>query len=488
VQYDCIAKNIITSALNLDEFFRVSQCSSAKEKWDVLEVTHEGTNDVKRARKHALIQEYELFRMQPGEAIADVQKQFIHIVNHLIGLRKQFDKEELNIKILKCLDRSWQPKVTAISETRGLTTLTTAALFGKLREHELEMTRLKEMESTEKKSISLALKSKAAEIETSEDSTEDDSETENLNLLTRRFQKFIKLKSISKNQQSKRYNKKFDFFSAKLTCFGCGKQGHIKADCPNLSDKEKPIERKSYKAGKTRKAYIAWEDNASTSNNLSQEDVEANLCLIAGEDSEVCLASSKLMWYLDSGCSKHMTEDSTQLINTKWKSTGYVTYGDNNRGKILGVGDIGGNDRVIIKDVLLVKGLKHNLLITFKPAQCLITDSKSAETVLVGKRVSNIYMLNVSCISSSMNCLLSRDDESWSWYRRLAHIHMHHSNKIASKDLVIGLPKLKFERKKLCQACQRGKQTKSTFKPINVVSTSRPLEMLHLIYLVLLEQ
>ena len=63
MQYDCIAKNIITSAMNLDEFSRVSQCSSAKEMWDVLEVTHEGTNDVKRARKHTLIQEYELFRM-----------------------------------------------------------------------------------------------------------------------------------------------------------------------------------------------------------------------------------------------------------------------------------------------------------------------------------------------------------------------------------------------------------------------------------------
>ena len=80
----------------------------------MLEVTHEGTNDVKRARKHALIQEYELFRMQPGELIADMQKQFTHIVNHLIGLGNQFDKEELNIKILKCLDRSWQPKVTTI--------------------------------------------------------------------------------------------------------------------------------------------------------------------------------------------------------------------------------------------------------------------------------------------------------------------------------------------------------------------------------------
>jgi len=63
VQYDCVAKIIITYALNLDEFFRLSQYSSAKEMWDILEVTHEGTNDVKRARKHALIQEYELFRM-----------------------------------------------------------------------------------------------------------------------------------------------------------------------------------------------------------------------------------------------------------------------------------------------------------------------------------------------------------------------------------------------------------------------------------------
>ena len=56
-QLDFIPKNILTFALNVDKFFRVSQCSSAKEMWDVLEVTHEGISDVKRARKHALIQE-----------------------------------------------------------------------------------------------------------------------------------------------------------------------------------------------------------------------------------------------------------------------------------------------------------------------------------------------------------------------------------------------------------------------------------------------
>jgi len=205
----------------MDEFFKVSQCTSAKEMWDVLEVTHEGTNDVKQARKHALIQEYELFWMQSGESIADVQKRFTHIVNHLIGLGKQFDKEELNMKILKCLDRSWEPKVTAISETRDLKTLTTAALFGKLREHELEMTRLKDMEFAEKKF--LAVKSKVAEIETSEDNSEEDSDSEDLSLLAKKFQKFIKLKRRAKNQQSKRYTRKPDSNSNKLTYYGCGK-------------------------------------------------------------------------------------------------------------------------------------------------------------------------------------------------------------------------------------------------------------------------
>ena len=57
-KFDWISKNIITFALSSDEFFRVSQCKSAKEMWDILEVTHEGTNDVKKAMKHALIQEY----------------------------------------------------------------------------------------------------------------------------------------------------------------------------------------------------------------------------------------------------------------------------------------------------------------------------------------------------------------------------------------------------------------------------------------------
>jgi len=57
---------------------------------------------------------------------------------------------------------------------------------------------------------------------------------------------------------------------------------------------------------------------------------------------------------------------------------------------------------------------------------------------------------------------------------------MQHLNKLISKELVIGLPKIKFEKDKLCGACQKGKQVKSSFHSKNVISTSKPLELLHM--------
>jgi len=46
------------------------------------------------------------------------------------------------------------------------------------------------------------------------------------------------------------------------------------------------------------------------------------------------------MWYMNSGCSKHMTGDRTKFVNLLLKQEGHVTYGDNNKGKILGKGTI----------------------------------------------------------------------------------------------------------------------------------------------------
>jgi len=64
VQYNLKAKNIITFALEMDEYFRVSNCKSEKDMWDTLQVTHEGTKDVKRSRINILTHKYEFFRIK----------------------------------------------------------------------------------------------------------------------------------------------------------------------------------------------------------------------------------------------------------------------------------------------------------------------------------------------------------------------------------------------------------------------------------------
>ena len=43
-----------------------------------------------------------------------------------------------------------------------------------------------------------------------------------------------------------------------------------------------------------------------------------------------------------------------------------------------------------------------------------------------------------------------------------------------------GIPYLKFEKDRICDACQLEKQIKSSFKSIKDIITSRPLELIHM--------
>jgi len=117
------------------------------------------------------------------------------------------------------------------------------------------MNQLNDQEHEEKhvRSISLKVVGHRGGQELSESS---DGET--LNLLTKKFSKFLK-KNNNNNQSSNRYNsKKFnDFNSNNYTYFGCGKKGYIKADCPNNESKEKGANKKFEKKGKVKRAYIA---------------------------------------------------------------------------------------------------------------------------------------------------------------------------------------------------------------------------------------
>jgi hypothetical protein len=69
------------------------------------------------------------------------------------------------------------------------------------------------------------------------------------------------------------------------------------------------------------------------------------------------------MWFMDSGCSRHMTGNKKWFSNlTPLSYKEYVTFEDDRKGKVLGIDVIKVNDCFILNDVALVDRLRYNLL------------------------------------------------------------------------------------------------------------------------------
>nr|GEU70596.1 hypothetical protein [Tanacetum cinerariifolium] len=206
----------------------------------------------------------------------------------------------------------------------------------------------------------------------------------------------------------------------------------------------------------------------------------------------VTLVVQIVLWYLDSGCSKHMTEDRSQLVNFVQKFLGMVKFGNDHVAKIMGYRDYHiGN--MTISRVYYGEGLGHNLYsvgkffdsdleVAFRQHTYFISNLDGVD-LLTGSRGNNLYTLSLQDImASSPICLLSKASKtkSWLWHCRLSHMNFGAINHLARQGLVRGLPKLKFEKDYLCSACAMGKSTKKTHKPKSEDTNQEKLYLLHM--------
>jgi hypothetical protein len=126
--------------------------------------------------------------------------------------------------------------------------------------------------------------------------------------------------------------------------------------------------------------------------------------------------------------------------NKKWSSSltplsrkEYVSFGDEQKGMVLGTGVIKVNDCFTINDVALVDRLRYNLLsisqlydadlsALFRKSDSHIFDS-SGKRVCGISRIRNIFQANFSSAQSYLRCLISQSSfKHWKWYRRLGHL------------------------------------------------------------------
>ncbi|KAK1364655.1 hypothetical protein POM88_040216 [Heracleum sosnowskyi] len=199
------------------------------------------------------------------------------------------------------------------------------------------------------------------------------------------------------------------------------------------------------------------------------------------------------LWYLDIGCSRHMNGDSTLLTEFQERAGPCIAFGDDNKGYTKGY-DLISKENVIIDEVALVDGLKHNLLsisqlcdkgflVTFSKEACVVSKVGDNNVVMTGFRRGNVYIADFSSTSpDTITCLFSKasKDESCLWHKKLSHLNFKVMNDLVRKDLARGIPQVEFSKDGLCDACQKGKQKKASFKSKTESSIVQQLELLHM--------
>ncbi|GJR63956.1 integrase, catalytic region, zinc finger, CCHC-type containing protein [Tanacetum coccineum] len=248
-----------------------------------------------------------------------------------------------------------------------------------------------------------------------------------------------------------------------------------------------------------KKKRVTFEDQCETSNNNTHKHIEkqniqkTSVHVLPPTGVNSCTNVVQIvLWYLDSGCSKHMMGNRSRLRNFMKKFTGTVRFGNDHFGAIMGYKDYVIADSVISR-VYYVEGLGHNLFfvrqfcdsdleVAFRKHSYYVRDTDGVE-LFKGSRGSNVYTISVEdMMKSSPICLLSKasKNKSWLWHRRLNHLNFGTINDLARKDLVRDLPRLKFENDHLCSACQLGKSKKHTHKPKTKNTNLDVLNTLHM--------
>jgi len=117
--------------------------------------------------------------------------------------------------------------------------------------------------------------------------------------------------------------------------------------------------------------------------------------------------------------------------------------------------------------------------VIFKPNICEVRQTSSNKLFFTGSRKKNLYVLDLYYMPAE-SCFISLEKDKWIWHKRAGHISMKTIVKLSQLDLVRGLPKISFKKDKICEACVKGKQVKSSFKTIEFISYQNTLELLHI--------
>eukprot|EP00253_Pinus_taeda_P030036 PITA_30036 len=202
---------------------------------------------------------------------------------------------------------------------------------------------------------------------------------------------------------TKRTYNNFSALENEIECSICNNFGHEYSECRSRIRQTK--------------------EHTSSSRTWRIKEPQPEICGIA-----FYAEGQENLWYIDNGCSKHMTGGKEKLESyTTLEKGKKVSFGNDTPTAIKGKGTAQLKEKVKAENVLYVDGLKHNLLsvsqmcdngteVIFQSDGCSVRDLDTGRTVNKGKRnPNNLYIFE----EGQQQCYLSKDDEHWLWHQRM---------------------------------------------------------------------
>ncbi|GKA66390.1 hypothetical protein Tco_0766198 [Tanacetum coccineum] len=249
---------VIYNALPRKEYERIFMCNTAKEIWKTLLITHQGNNQVKDNKIDLLVQQYEQFVISKDETIDSAFARFNTIIISLKSLDEGYSSKNYVRKFLRALHPKWRAKVTAVEESKDLTSLSLDELIRNLKVYEMIIKKDSKIVKAKGEIKSLTLKAKK-ESSDKECSTSG-SEYEEYAMAVRDFKKFFKRRGRFMRQP---WNDKKTF----------------QRSCDDKNDKNQ----KAFVGG-------SWSDSGEE----EDEKVKDKTCLVTQASSEIITKNKRL--------------------------------------------------------------------------------------------------------------------------------------------------------------------------------------------------
>ena len=244
------ATRVITGRLCAQEYNKIRGVQVAKDVWDTLKISHEGTDQVREGRMDLIHGELESFVMLKDETVQQMYERLMILVTDIRGLgSKDWSDLRVSKKFLRAFTPRNQTLATMIRRDPLYKTYTPIQLLSQIVHQDLvDKDVAKSLGLSTSNGIALNASS-SARIESCEkpskskkksDSSEDDSTDEETALMVRNFKKFMKKKYGRRGGDDKKG-------TSQRRCYECKQVGHYIADCPNNKNKGDSREEKKIK-------------------------------------------------------------------------------------------------------------------------------------------------------------------------------------------------------------------------------------------------